>query len=146
MGEMLDSVFSNSVNLGTGLILLLAGTKMRAGTFTVGDFALFVYYLTFVTQFITNVGKFITYFKQMSVSLERIDDALAGGIGEGADDGEFASFAKKAAALAEAEGRQNEAEHDMRDNAELAAAIEVSWTDYTASPIQAEASRTFTSA
>ena len=27
MGEMLDSVFSNSVNFGTGLILLLAGQK-----------------------------------------------------------------------------------------------------------------------
>lgn len=78
MGELLDSVFSNSVNLGTGLILLLAGTKMRAGTFTVGDFALFVYYLTFVTQFITNVGKFITYFKQMSVSLERLTFLLQG--------------------------------------------------------------------
>lgn len=78
MSELLDSVFSNSVNLGTGLILLLAGTKMRAGTFTVGDFALFVYYLTFVTQFITNVGKFITYFKQMSVSLERLTFLLQG--------------------------------------------------------------------
>lgn len=78
MGELLDSVFSNSVNLGTGLILLLAGTKMRAGTFTVGDFALFVYYLTFVTQFITNVGKFITYFKQMSVSLQRLTFLLQG--------------------------------------------------------------------
>jgi ATP-binding cassette subfamily B protein len=78
MGEVLDSVFSNSVNLGTGLILLLAGTKMRDGTFTVGDFALFVYYLTFVTQFITNVGKFITYFKQMSVSLERLTFLLQG--------------------------------------------------------------------
>ncbi|MZQ86826.1 ATP-binding cassette domain-containing protein [Paenibacillus sp. 5J-6] len=78
MTELLDSVFSNSVNLGTGLILLLAATKMRAGTFTVGDFALFVYYLTFVTQFITNVGKFITYFKQMSVSLERLTFLLQG--------------------------------------------------------------------
>ncbi|TXK75939.1 ABC transporter ATP-binding protein [Paenibacillus sp. N3.4] len=78
MSELLDSVFSNSVNLGTGLILLIAGTKMRAGTFTVGDFALFVYYLTFVTQFITNVGKFITYFKQMSVSLQRLTFLLQG--------------------------------------------------------------------
>ncbi|MEC0231444.1 ABC transporter ATP-binding protein [Paenibacillus alba] len=78
MTEVLDSIFSNSVNLGTGLILLLAGTKMRAGTFTVGDFALFVYYLTFVTQFISNVGKFITYFKQMSVSLERLTFLLQG--------------------------------------------------------------------
>lgn len=78
MSELLDSVFSNSVNLGTGLLLLLAGTKMRVGTFTVGDLALFVYYLTFVTQFITNVGKFITYFKQMSVSLERLTFLLQG--------------------------------------------------------------------
>ncbi|MFC5448449.1 ABC transporter ATP-binding protein [Paenibacillus aestuarii] len=78
MTELLDSIFSNSVNLGTGLILLLAGQKMRAGTFTVGDFALFVYYLTFVTQFISNVGKFITYFKQMSVALERLTFLLQG--------------------------------------------------------------------
>ncbi|MGG1516849.1 ABC transporter ATP-binding protein [Paenibacillus oryzisoli] len=78
MGELLDSVFSNSVNLGTGLLLLLAGAKMRAGTFTVGDLSLFVYYLTFVTQFITNVGKFITYFKQMSVSLQRLTFLLQG--------------------------------------------------------------------
>ncbi|QYR21588.1 ABC transporter ATP-binding protein/permease [Paenibacillus sp. sptzw28] len=78
MGEVLDSVFSNSVNIGTGLILLLAGQKMKAGTFTVGDFALFVYYLTFVTQFITNVGKFLTYFKQMSVALDRLTALLQG--------------------------------------------------------------------
>ena len=44
--QMLDSrSFGTSVNLGTGVILLLAGQAMRAGTFTVGDFALFVYYL-----------------------------------------------------------------------------------------------------
>ncbi|BBH23176.1 HlyB/MsbA family ABC transporter [Paenibacillus baekrokdamisoli] len=78
MGEMLDSVFSNSVNIGTGLILLLAGQKMRAGAFSVGDFALFVYYLTFVTQFITNFGKFLTYFKQMSVALSRLTTMLQG--------------------------------------------------------------------
>ncbi|MFD0697971.1 ABC transporter ATP-binding protein [Paenibacillus sp. GCM10027628] len=78
MTELLDSIFSNSVNLGTGLILLLAGQKMRAGTFTVGDFALFVYYLTFVTQVISNVGKFITFFKQMSVALERLTFLLQG--------------------------------------------------------------------
>ncbi len=78
MSEALDSVFSNTVNLGTGLILLLAGHKMRGGEFTVGDFSLFVYYLTFVTQFISNFGKFLTYFKQMSVALERLTGLLQG--------------------------------------------------------------------
>jgi len=78
MTEALDSVFSNTVNLGTGLILLLAGQKMRGGEFTVGDFSLFVYYLTFVTQFISNFGKFLTYFKQMAVALGRLTGLLQG--------------------------------------------------------------------
>ncbi len=78
MTEVLDSVFSNTVNLGTGLILLLAGQKMRGGEFTVGDFSLFVYYLTFVTQFISNFGKFLTYFKQMAVALQRLTAILQG--------------------------------------------------------------------
>ncbi|GIP37695.1 HlyB/MsbA family ABC transporter [Paenibacillus sp. J31TS4] len=68
----LDSVFSNAVNIGTGLILLLAARAMREGGFTVGDFALFVYYLTFVTQFIQNFGKFLTNYKQSSVSKDRL--------------------------------------------------------------------------
>ncbi|SFT26503.1 ABC transporter ATP-binding protein [Paenibacillus sp. BC26] len=78
MGEVLDSIFTNSVNLGIGLILLLAGQKLRGGSFTVGDFSLFVYYLTFVTSIITNVGKFITYFKQMGVALDRLKGLLQG--------------------------------------------------------------------
>ncbi|GKU78168.1 ABC transporter ATP-binding protein [Paenibacillus sp. L3-i20] len=78
MTEGLDSIFSNTVNLGTGLILLLAGAKMRSGEFAIGDFALFVYYLTFVTQFIANFGRFLTYFKQMSIALSRLTWILQG--------------------------------------------------------------------
>ncbi|MDQ1909611.1 ABC transporter ATP-binding protein [Paenibacillus sp. GD4] len=74
----LDSVFSNTVNFGTGFILLLAASEMRSGTFSVGDFALFVYYLTFVTQFIQNFGKFITYYKQSSVAKDRLVELLQG--------------------------------------------------------------------
>jgi len=76
--ETLSSVFNNSVNLGTGIILLLAGIKMRDGSFTIGDFSLFVYYLTFVTQLISNVGNFMTYYKQMTVSFGRLKDMLRG--------------------------------------------------------------------
>jgi ATP-binding cassette subfamily B protein len=76
VNQVLDSVFSNTVNLGTGLILLLGAQSMRSGEFTVGDFALFVYYLTFVTQFIQNFGKFIAYFKQAEVSKQRMAGLL----------------------------------------------------------------------
>lgn len=78
MTEGLDSIFSNTVNLGTGLILLLAGSKMRGGDFAVGDFALFVYYISFVTAFIANFGKFLTYYKQMGVALSRLIALLQG--------------------------------------------------------------------
>lgn len=76
--ETLSSVFTNSVNLGTGLILVLASLKMRSGDFTVGDLSLFVYYLTFVTQLISNVGNFMTYYKQMGVSFQRIKSMMQG--------------------------------------------------------------------
>ncbi len=51
---------------------------MRGGGFTVGDFALFVYYLTFVTQFIQNFGKFMTYFKVSEVAKDRLLALLQG--------------------------------------------------------------------
>lgn len=77
--QTLDSVFSNTVNIGIGLILLLGATSMRNGDFTIGDFSLFVYYMTFVTQFIQNFGKFITFFKQSEVSRNRLVSLLQGG-------------------------------------------------------------------
>ncbi|WP_274365762.1 ABC transporter ATP-binding protein [Paenibacillus thermotolerans] len=76
LNQVLDSVFSNTVNLGTGLILLLGAQSMRSGDFSVGDFALFVYYLTFVTQFIQNFGKFLALFKQTEVSKQRMTALL----------------------------------------------------------------------
>lgn len=77
--ELLNSSFMNSVNLSTGLILLLAGQGMQAGTFTVGDLALFVYYLWFVTKVPLSVGGFLADFKQAEVSLERLAELLRGG-------------------------------------------------------------------
>lgn len=70
--EMLNSIFRNTVNLGTGVILLLAGQEMAAGTFTVGDFALFVYYLGFVSEFTALVGIRWAWYKQAGVSFARL--------------------------------------------------------------------------
>ncbi len=41
---LLYSFADTAVSYGIGVILLLAGQAMAAGAFTVGDFALFVYY------------------------------------------------------------------------------------------------------
>src|SRR5258708_7113996 len=67
-----QSIYWNTVNIGTGLILLLGAQAMRTGDFTVGDFALFVSYLGFVTEFTGFAGMFLTQYKQLNVSVRRM--------------------------------------------------------------------------
>ncbi len=74
----LSSIFANAVNVGTGLILLLAATSMRAGTFTVGDFALFVYYLGWISEFTAMFGIVLARYRQAGVSFERMVTLLQG--------------------------------------------------------------------
>lgn len=71
---ILNSNFQNLVNLGTGIILLTAATSLQQSTndLSVGDFALFVYYLAFITEFVTYLGEFIASSKQTEVSFERM--------------------------------------------------------------------------
>ncbi len=76
--QILDSVFANTVSLGTGLILLLSAQSMRDGSFTVGDFALFVYYLAFVTEFTQELGTFLAHYQQTGVSFGRMVALLQG--------------------------------------------------------------------
>ncbi len=77
-GELLHSVFWNTVNLGTGAILILAGRSMRAGTFTVGDFALFTYFLGWLTEFTAVFGILMARYKQAGVSFGRMVTLLQG--------------------------------------------------------------------
>jgi ATP-binding cassette subfamily B protein len=80
--EILTSIFLNTVNLGTGVVLLLAGDALKDGSFTVGDFSLFVYYLSFVTDLTATAGIFFARFKQAGVSFERMDRLLQGALPE----------------------------------------------------------------
>jgi ATP-binding cassette subfamily B protein len=71
-GVVVNSAISNVAQLGTGLILLLAGQSLRAGTFGVGDFALFVYLLPWVNEFTSNFSMNLAFFRQHRVTLERL--------------------------------------------------------------------------
>ncbi len=76
--EILNSIFHNAANLGTGVILILAGQAMQAGTFTVGDFALFVYYLDFLSELTAFSGLLIARYRQIGISVERMQRLMEG--------------------------------------------------------------------
>jgi ATP-binding cassette, subfamily B, bacterial len=76
--EILNSIFRNSSNLSTGVILILAGGAMQTGSFTVGDFALFVYYLEFLSDMTTFAGLLIARYRQIGISVERMQRLMEG--------------------------------------------------------------------
>lgn len=78
LDQVLQSTFSNTVSIGTGVILLLVGQAMQRGTFTLGDFALFVYYLGWITEFIVQFGRVLTEYQQAGISVERLVTLLQG--------------------------------------------------------------------
>lgn len=73
----LESIFTNIVSIGTGLILILAAQNMRQSTFSVGDFALFVFYLGYVTEFTQWLGTFLAHYRQTSVAFQRMAALIA---------------------------------------------------------------------
>ena len=76
--RMLDSLYGNIGAVGTGLILLLTASVMRDESFSVGDFALFVYNLGMLTEFMRGFGNFLAHYQQAGVSLNRMVDLLQG--------------------------------------------------------------------
>jgi ABC-type multidrug transport system fused ATPase/permease subunit len=76
---LLRSVFLNLVSLGTGLILLAIALLRWRGevTLSVGDVALFVYYLGFIGDFLGFFGLMGAQLRQTAVSLERMHGLLA---------------------------------------------------------------------
>jgi ATP-binding cassette, subfamily B, bacterial len=76
--EILNSIFHNAASLGTGVILILAGQAMQAGTFTVGDFAMFAYYLEFLSDMTAFSGLLIARYRQIGISIERMQRLMEG--------------------------------------------------------------------
>lgn len=76
--ELLNSVHRNTVNIGTGVILLLAAQEINAGgsTFTIADFALFVFYLGWVTEFTSLIGITWAWYKQTGVAFARLSTLM----------------------------------------------------------------------
>jgi ATP-binding cassette subfamily B protein len=77
--QVLDAIAVNLTGIGTGLIMLLAASQLRAGSLTVGDFVLFVSYLAFVTDFTSGLGQYLAQFTQTTVAFQRLHTLLGEG-------------------------------------------------------------------
>ncbi len=71
-GVLLDSSSVNLIHLGTGLVLLLGAAAIRDGSFSVGDFGLFVVYLDQLAWFPAEIARLISDLKRVDVSYARM--------------------------------------------------------------------------
>ena len=78
LSALLHAIYANVATLGTGLILLFAAQAIRDQTFSLGDFALFVYYLSYVSGNILGFGSLTIVYRQAAVSIRRLIDILQG--------------------------------------------------------------------
>ena len=76
--EALNSMNFHLVHISTGAVLLLGASKIRGGSFTVGDFAMFVVFLDQLTYLPAEIGRVITELKRTAVSIRRMNALMPG--------------------------------------------------------------------
>jgi len=76
--QLIGAFTGNITLIATGVVLLLAVSALRAGRFTVGDFALFVIYLDWVLQLPRRVGRLLASSQLSGVSAQRMPGAPPG--------------------------------------------------------------------
>jgi ATP-binding cassette subfamily B protein len=76
--QIVDTLSNGTVDVGVGLILLFAAQAIFAGTFTIGDFALFASYVWPATQLMRMAGRLITHYRQVGVSAQRMERLMQG--------------------------------------------------------------------
>lgn len=74
--ESFRSVSDNMISVATGIMLLIAAQRMSSGGFTVGDFALFMAYLPYLTSIMTWFGNMLVEHRRAGVAFERLGRLL----------------------------------------------------------------------
>jgi ATP-binding cassette subfamily B protein len=78
LSQVIDSLAANLSTVAVGCILVLVPLTQHQGSFTVGDFALFVSYLTALAQVTSYIGQYTRIYRQLVVSLRRLEPLLTG--------------------------------------------------------------------
>ncbi len=74
--EVLQSINANLGHIATGVILILVAQKMKSGSFTVGDMALFATYVGQVARSGSLLGTLLAQHKRAEVSYERMTNTI----------------------------------------------------------------------
>jgi ATP-binding cassette subfamily B protein len=69
---VVTTVDTSIVTMGIGLVLVVAGQAMRSGTFTVGDFSLFVVYLTDLMWLPEEIARWFISYRLAAVAFGRM--------------------------------------------------------------------------
>jgi len=72
LSRLLGALYSHAGTIGTGLVLVLAARSMQSAQLSLGDFAMFVYYVGVLSESITFFGNFLAQYKQSGVSFARM--------------------------------------------------------------------------
>jgi ATP-binding cassette subfamily B protein len=75
---IMASLINNLSHIATGAFLLFAASRMRAGSFTIGDFALFTYFLPVLSDFVMGIGMAVAHYKESTVASQRLQEVVEG--------------------------------------------------------------------
>src|SRR5205814_1142266 len=78
MDGMADLVGRGLFAIIGGAVMLLGAGRIRSGSFTIGDFALFVVFLDQLTYLPAEIGRVITETKRTRVSIDRLNALMPG--------------------------------------------------------------------
>src|ERR1051326_6892385 len=71
--ELIRTINNGMVNIGTGLVMVLAAGRLRTGAFSVGDLVLFIQYLPRITNVLTFVGDVVAQNRRVKVATDRME-------------------------------------------------------------------------
>lgn len=77
-GSLLDAFNGNLGSLGTGIVLLLGAGAIRSGSFNIGDLALFAVFLDALGWYPAEIGRLLSNFKRINVSMARMSAVVPG--------------------------------------------------------------------
>lgn len=75
--DLLNTTTTATIDVSIGLVLLLAAPAMRGGEFTIGDFALFLSYISWLTMLPRMLGHVLYRIPQAAVATERLTRLMA---------------------------------------------------------------------